>query len=63
MPFLYFPEDKTEYIPAFIICIIFLIGAILTWRLFQKISKRDAEKFKELEKTLMNANHKDGGPA
>ncbi|MFX3622885.1 MAG: hypothetical protein ACE3JP_02270 [Ectobacillus sp.] len=52
MPFLYFPEDKTEYIPAAIICIIFLFGAFLTWRAFVKASNREKARFDEMEKNL-----------
>lgn len=44
MEFLYFPEDKTEYIPGVIILIIFMIGAAVTMYLFIKHSKKEAEK-------------------
>ena len=47
--FLYFPEDKSEYIPAAITFVIFLIGAVLTMRFIIKVSKREAQKAKELE--------------
>ena len=52
--FLYFPEDKSEYIPAAITSLIFLIGAILTMRLIIKVSKREANKAKELEEQIKN---------
>ncbi|MEH7110667.1 hypothetical protein [Bacillus sp. JJ1764] len=52
--FLYFPEDKSEYIPAAISLIIFMIAAALTMRLIIKISKREAQKAKELEEKLKN---------
>lgn len=52
--FLYFPEDKSEYIPAAISFIIFLIGAIFTMRLIIRVSKREAEKAKVLEEKVMN---------
>lgn len=51
--FLYFPEDKTEYIPAAITSFIFLIGAILTMRYIIKISKKEAQKAKEYEQAIM----------
>lgn len=51
--FLYFPEDKTEYIPAAITSLVFLIGAILTMRFFIKISKKEAQKAKEHEQEIM----------
>jgi len=41
MEFLYFPEDKTEYIPAFITLVIFMIGAIATMYFFYKKSKKE----------------------
>ena len=51
--FLYFPEDKTEYIPAAITSFVFLIGAILTMRFIIKVSKKEAQKAKEYEQTVM----------
>jgi large-conductance mechanosensitive channel len=50
--FMYFPEDKTEYIPAVINLIIFSIFAYLAMRFFMKISKREEKKAKELEEQL-----------
>lgn len=47
MEFLYFPEDKSEYIPAFIMLVIFMIGAIATMYLFYKKSKKDEKYFDE----------------
>jgi hypothetical protein len=52
--FLYFPEDKSEYIPAAITFMIFLIGALLTMRVIIAVSKREAQKSKELEEQLKN---------
>ena len=52
--FLYFPEDKTEYIPAVISFSIFLIACIFTFRLIIKKSRKDAEKAKELEDKILN---------
>ncbi|ANB61060.1 hypothetical protein [Anoxybacteroides amylolyticum] len=54
--FLYFPEDKREYIPAAITCTLFLIAAILTMRLIMKISKRQEEKAKQFEERLRKEN-------
>jgi hypothetical protein len=51
--FLYFPEDKTEYIPAAITSLVFLIGAILTMRFIIKVSKKEAQKAKEHEQAVM----------
>lgn len=50
--FLYFPEDKSEYIPAAISFAIFFIACIFTMRFIIKISKREAEKAKELEEHI-----------
>lgn len=50
--FLYFPEDKSEYIPAVINLIIFSILAFLAVRVFIKISKREEKRAKELEEDL-----------
>jgi len=47
MEFLYFPQDKSEYIPAFITLVIFMIGAIATMYLFYKKSKKDEQYFDE----------------
>ncbi|MEH7086070.1 hypothetical protein V7139_25500 [Neobacillus drentensis] len=55
--FLYFPEDKSEYIPAAITFVIFLIGAFLTMRVIILVSKREAKKAKELEEQLKNQEH------
>ena len=41
MEFLYFPEDKSEYIPAFIMLVLIMILAIGTMYLFYKKSKKD----------------------
>ena len=47
MEFLYFPQDKSEYIPAFITLVIFMIAAIATMYLFYKKSKKDEKYFDE----------------
>lgn len=51
--FLYFPEDKTEYIPAAISFSIFLVACILTMRFIIKKSKQEEEKTKELEERML----------
>lgn len=45
MEFLYFPEDKSEYIPAFIMLVIFMVGAIAAMYVFLKKSKKEEEYF------------------
>jgi flagellar basal body-associated protein FliL len=52
--FLYFPQDKSEYIPAVISLTIFMIGAAFAMVFFIKHSKREAQKSKELENKIMN---------
>lgn len=56
MEFLYFPEDKSEYIPAFITLVIFMIGAIATMYLFYRKSKKD-EKYFDEKYELHNRRH------
>jgi hypothetical protein len=51
--FLYFPEDKTEYIPAAISCLIFFIGAVIAMRLIIRKSRKDEEKGKKFEEELL----------
>jgi hypothetical protein len=58
MEFLYFPEDKTEYIPAFITLVIFMIGAIATMYLFYKKSKKE-EKLIDEKYNLNKGRDKD----
>ncbi|WP_246234489.1 hypothetical protein [Bacillus aquiflavi] len=58
-PFLYFPEDKTEYIPAAISMFIFMVITVLAFRLVIRISKRQAEKAKKFEEQLnLTDDHK-----
>ncbi len=45
MPFLYFPEDKSEYIPAAISLTIFVIGAVVALYVFYKHSKKQEKEF------------------
>ncbi|WP_010532296.1 hypothetical protein [Lentibacillus jeotgali] len=47
MEFLYFPEDKSEYIPAVIMLVIFMIGAVLATYFFIKYSKKEAKRVEE----------------
>ncbi|WP_110928644.1 hypothetical protein [Bacillus massiliglaciei] len=50
--FLYFPEDKTEYIPAAITCIIFLLAAVVTMKLIMNYSKKEEQKTKLIEEQI-----------
>ena len=54
--FLYFPEDKSEYIPAAISFGIFFIFCVLTFLFIVKVSNKESEKAKELEEKLRREN-------
>ncbi|WP_113926719.1 hypothetical protein [Bacillus sp. P14.5] len=58
--FLYFPEDKTEYIPAAFWIILFGTAAVLTFRWIIKISKKEEEKTKLAEEEARKAAEEDG---
>jgi phosphotransferase system glucose/maltose/N-acetylglucosamine-specific IIC component len=62
MEFLYFPEDKTEYIPAVISLIIFMIGAFVTFYLIRKASLKEERRLKEIDEKnrQMNKNIQNG---
>ena len=51
--FLYFPEDKSAYIPAAFQFLIFAILCVLAFRWIVKISKKQEEKTKELEEQIL----------
>ncbi len=50
--FLYFPEDKSEYLPAGITMFIFFLGAIAAFMLIKKVSKKEEIKAEEFERNL-----------
>ncbi|WP_409251819.1 hypothetical protein V1502_17165 [Bacillus sp. SCS-153A] len=59
--FLYFPEDKSEYIPAAFWMILFGTAAVLTFRWIIKISKKEEEKTRQAEEEARKAadeNHR-----
>ncbi|TXL58151.1 hypothetical protein FHP05_14400 [Cerasibacillus terrae] len=47
MEFLYFPNDKAEYIPAIIIFAVFFIAAVVTTVFFIKKSKKEEKTLQE----------------
>ncbi|QSS99404.1 hypothetical protein IMZ31_15160 [Pontibacillus sp. ALD_SL1] len=47
MEFLYFPEDKTEYIPAVISLLIFAVGAVLVMRWIINVNKKQEQRAEE----------------
>lgn len=54
--FLYFPEDKTEYIPAAFWMLLFLVITILTFRWILRVSKKQEEKTRKLEEEVTRQN-------
>ncbi|MFD2045174.1 hypothetical protein ACFSTA_15930 [Ornithinibacillus salinisoli] len=54
MEFLYFPDDKSEYIPAIITLVVFMIGAAFTMYFLFKKSKKEEKDFDEKYKQLDN---------
>lgn len=59
--FLYFPEDKSEYIPAAITSVIFLVAAAIVMRLIIKYSRKEEGKAKELEEQILGKQKKENG--
>lgn len=62
MPFLYFPEDKTEYIPALIMLLLFILLAFIVYKLIKKYSRNEEEKMREFEEKVLERlehEHKD----
>ncbi|OCS85567.1 hypothetical protein [Caryophanon tenue] len=53
MMFLYFPENKTEYIPAFLEFAFFFVLCVIVFIGFQKISKKQELRTKELEQQIL----------
>lgn len=53
MEFLYFPEDRTEYLPAILILILVVAAAMLAVYLIKKQSAKQEDKLKEFEARIM----------
>ncbi len=53
MDFLYFPENKWEYVPAVLSLIFFMILAYISFKLFKRNSQKQEEKFKIFEAEVM----------
>ncbi|PIC85614.1 hypothetical protein CSV72_12875 [Sporosarcina sp. P20a] len=62
MPFLYFPEDKSEYIPAAISFVIFMTLMLFVFRWIIKKSKRQEEETKELEQRILKERQQHKNP-
>ena len=53
MPFLYFPEDKSEYIPAAISFAVFMVLLFFAFRWIRNNSKKQELETKELEERIL----------
>ena len=53
MPFLYFPEDKSEYIPAAFSFFFFMILLVVTFTWIRRNSKKQEEETRELEERIL----------
>ncbi|GGA99123.1 hypothetical protein ERX37_05125 [Macrococcus hajekii] len=53
MEFLYFPENKMEYIPAVITLAIFMLLAYLTFRFFKNHASKEEEKMEAFEQDVL----------
>ncbi|MDM5230045.1 hypothetical protein [Lysinibacillus pakistanensis] len=51
--FLYFPEDKSGYVPAAFEFLVMLILCIAVFMIFRKISKKQELKSKEIEARIL----------
>ncbi|WP_349407531.1 hypothetical protein [Pseudalkalibacillus sp. SCS-8] len=47
MEFLYFPDDKSEYIPSVIMLLIFITGAIIATVFIRKHSAKELNEFEK----------------
>ncbi|WP_050179660.1 hypothetical protein [Domibacillus robiginosus] len=54
MDFLYFPEDKSEYIPALLAMLPFLLGAVLTFLWIIRVSKKQEARLNEAHYTTLS---------
>ena len=54
MPFLYFPEDKTEYIPAAISFAVFMVLMVFAFRWIRNNSKKQEAEAKVLEDKILS---------
>ena len=57
--FLYFPEDKSAYIPAAFQFLIFAILCVLAFRWIIKLSKKQEQKTKDLEERILRERQTD----
>lgn len=53
MDFLYFPDNKLEYLPSIALLIVTLAAAMYTMMFILKVSKKQERKAKELEQQIL----------
>lgn len=51
--FLYFPEDKTEYVPAVLEFLVFFVLCIIVFTVFVRISRKQEQRTKALEEQIL----------
>ncbi len=61
MEFLYFPEDKSEYIPSVIMLLIFMSMAIAATIFIRKHSDKELHKWENEEPILKETNKQGNG--
>ncbi|OEH94021.1 hypothetical protein [Bacillus solimangrovi] len=50
--YMYFPEDKTEYIPSIFMLLLVVVASVLFIVIFKRISRRQLAQAKKLEEQL-----------
>lgn len=58
MDYLYFPDDKSAYIPAAFEFLVVLILCIAVFLMFKKISKKQEVKAQEIEARILAEKNK-----
>ena len=51
--FLYFPEDKSTYLPAFIKLLLMVLVCVMVFKFLRKLSAKEAAKAELLEKEML----------
>ena len=51
--FLYFPEDKSTYIPAFIKLLLMVLVCVMVFKFLRKLSAKEAAKAELLEQEML----------
>ncbi|MET3576934.1 hypothetical protein ACFFIY_03455 [Bhargavaea ullalensis] len=60
MPFLYFPEDKTLYIPAVLTLLLFMALGFVFFQWIRKKSRQEEERVRELEQRILSERNAKG---